>query len=282
MSAHTPTAHTPTAHTPTDATSVARARPVHRCDVALVFYLVFETMKRLGRLVHDGMTVEVDGYGSRLRVNRMGLTELGKRFTVNTEYLDEIVSCFTSIDAPARVNLVREALSRTVHAAIAAYLRDPIKTFITKYVLVCLRTGDGACGDGACGDGACGDGACGDGACGDGAKVLYDSHHVAWNDRVFPDMCALVLSYDTEEHRFQYWDPWWCEPLEVPAYGLRRNVKDEDQRRMVQVHMDYLMGRITGTVVDAFDEQLQLLSARKAKRAHARAKTRFLADNQDA
>ena len=45
---------------------------------------------------------------------------------------------------------------------------------------------------------------------------------------------------------------------------------------MVWVYMDYFMGKITGSVVDDFFEQKN----EEAKRANARAKARFLTENQ--
>jgi hypothetical protein len=153
-------------HAPTD----ARARPAHLCDAAFVFYLVFDTMKRLGGLVHDGVTIDTcDAYDTRLRVQRMGLTELGKRFAVNAEYLDEMVACITSVDALGRLKLVQGGLSRMVHAAMAAYMQDPIKLLTGWYVSVSVCTGrDG--------------------------KKQFSSHHVIWRDHTFFGQCELVLS----------------------------------------------------------------------------------------
>ncbi len=222
--------------------------------------------------MHDGVTIDTcDAYDARLRVQRMGLTELGKRFAVNTEYLDEMAACITSIDALGRLKVVQAGLSRLVHAAMAAYMKDQIKFFTGKYVSVCVCTGrDG--------------------------KKQFSSHHVIWSDRTFFGRCELVLSChvgslmgDTEEYNFKYWDPWWRGALEYHGADagalphtrrLRRNVTDEDQRRMVQVHMDYLMGKIIDLLVDDFYAHLQELDVRKVKRSHARAKARFLADNQ--
>jgi hypothetical protein len=257
--------------------TVARARPAHLCDLAFIFYLVFDTLKRLGVLVHDGIHMEMDDpYVARMRVHRMWLSELGKRFAVNTEYLDEMVACITSVDALARLEVAQPALSRVVHGSMAAYLEDPIKTFIIKYVSVCVRKGCGPITH----------------------PARWSSYHVSWSDRTVSGQCVLELSCpvgryvnDTEDHRFQYWDRGWLAPLEyhgddaepLPGYRrARRNVTAEDQRRMVQVHMDYLMGKITGPVVDDVFEQLHEEEAKQAKRANARAKARFLADNKAA
>ncbi len=238
---------------------------------------MFDTLKRLGVLVHDGIEIETDDpYAARMRVHRMWLSELGKRFAVNTEYLDEMVACITSVDALARLKVAQAALSRVVHAAMAAYLKDPIKTFITKYVMVSVRKG-----------------------CGPSTQpARWSSYHVSWSDRIVSGQCVLQLSCpvgrymnDTEDHRFQYWDRWWRKPLEYHGDDddalpgdkrVRKNVTAEDQRRIVQVHLDYLMGKITGPVLDDVFEQLHEEEAKQAKRANARAKARFLADNKAA
>jgi hypothetical protein len=240
-------------------------------DVALVFDVTFQITKDLGEFVDHGLEI-VNEPGERewkLLVRRMNLSRLAMNCKVNKRYYNLVIRHIMSIDALARLKVVRETLSRMVQDAMSRYLRAPFRC--TERIAVVMS------------------------ALLDGRELnrrFWSSHQVIWNDgwTSEDDQCLLELKHpwatfptDADVQTFRYVSPEDGTIIRTDAdQSTPKSLSDEDRRAVVRAHMHYFFSKLSEALVHDFFKARWEYEQAKLEWAYERREARFLQENREA
>lgn len=246
--------------------SVAQTEAV---DLALVFDVMFQILKDLGKFVDHGLQIvnEPGGREYILLVRRMKISRLAMNCKVNKKYYNLVVKHIMSIDALARLKVVRETLSRMVQDAMSRYLRAPFRC--TERIAVSMSALLGSAND-----------------------RNWSGHQVIWSDgwNSANDECLLELKHrwapfptDADLLTFLYVNPEDKTLVKQDAdQSNPKSLSDEDRRAVVRAHMHYFFSKLSEALVHDFFKARWEYEQAKLEWAYERRETRFLQENREA